>query len=101
MTKAHYYNGRCWCGRRHQVYSASERRAMKRNRQVQFDLLPMHEQCYRKLIDRDRESVAVTLMQMESDGHVRIIDTPDGPLFDLERGDVARPFVERRFEVVA
>lgn len=52
--------------------------------------------------DWQREMVLVALYQMESDGIVRVVQTPRGESFELASTQCAmEPMVRRRFEVVA
>ena len=71
---------------------------MKRARGVQFHPIADVGQCYSTIRERRMEGLAVTLMQMASDGLLTVADGPRGPMFSLPASDA---FVQRRFEIVA
>lgn len=73
MTPLHQFGGRCWCGKRHRVYTLPRTRAPRKPR-----ARPAYWGCYETAEQCDREQLAVCLMQMESDGEVECVQTPRG-----------------------
>lgn len=96
MKRTHTFSGRCWCGRRHRI-----QRSRCEGRARQF-WLPVWDPCLRGEAAQ-RESLSVCLMELESSGFVRAVQTARGQAWvwvdPVERA--IAPMLRHRFEVCA